>query len=99
MITEIATITIDPERASAFEAAVARAVPQFRHAQGCHGMRLEREFEDPSRYYLIVRWESVEHHTVTFRQSENFRAWRALVGEFFVVPPVVKHTQSVAVHF
>mgnify|MGYP001226822774 CR=1 FL=1 len=87
MITEIAQLTIDPSRAEEFEAAVTRAVPYFRSAQGCHGMALERVIEDPSRYHLIVQWESVEHHMVTFRESEGFRAWRALVGPFFTAPP------------
>jgi len=99
MITEIAQLTIDPSRAEEFEAAVTRAVPYFRSAQGCHGMALERVIEDPSRYHLIVQWESVEHHMVTFRESEGFRAWRALVGPFFTAPPVVVHTRLVACHF
>lgn len=99
MITEIAILTIDPSRAAAFEAAVASAAPHFRSAQGCHGMALERVIEDPARYSLVVQWDSVEHHMVTFRESEGFRAWRALAGPFFVAPPVVSHTQLVARHF
>jgi quinol monooxygenase YgiN len=99
MITEIATITIDPARAAEFEAAVASAVPHFRAAEGCHGMALERVIEDPARYHLVVKWDSVLHHTVKFRESEGFRAWRALVGSFFAAPPVVIHTTVIARHF
>lgn len=99
MITEIAVLTIDPSRATAFEAAVAKATPIFRAAQNCHGMALERVIEDPAQYRLIVQWDSVEDHMVTFRESEGFRGWRALVGEFFVAPPVVSHTKLVARHY
>jgi quinol monooxygenase YgiN len=99
MITEIAVLTIDPARAVEFEAAVAKASPQFRSATGCQGMALERVVEDPSKYRLIVRWESVEHHTSLFRQSPNFLAWRALAGPFFVAPPVVEHSAQVARYF
>jgi heme-degrading monooxygenase HmoA len=95
MITEIASITIDPSRAADFEAAVARAKPLFLAAEGCHDMQLVRVIEDPACYQLVVSWESVEHHTVGFRGSDNFRAWRALAGPFFVVPPVVIHTAAV----
>jgi quinol monooxygenase YgiN len=99
MITELAIITIDPNRAGAFEAAVARATPIFRAAEGCHGMALERVTEDASRYHLVVTWESVEHHTNLFRGSPGFRSWRELVGSFFAAPPIVWHTELVARHF
>lgn len=99
MVTEIAYITIDPARAGEFEAAVAQAEPHFRAAEGCHGMRLERVEEDPSCYRLSVDWESVDHHMVTFRESEGFQQWRALAGPFFVEPPRVEHWNRVGAFF
>lgn len=99
MINEIAMLTIDPAHAAAFEAAVAQAAPAFRSAVGCHGMRLERVLEDPARYRLIVQWRTVDHHLVMFRNSENFKVWRGLAGPFFVVPPVVEHSESVGYFF
>jgi quinol monooxygenase YgiN len=99
MITEIATITIDPSRADAFEAAVAQAAPTFRTAEGCHGMALERGIEDVGRYRLLVHWESVDHHMVTFRQSDGFQVWRTLASPFFLAPPVVEHSAEIARYF
>lgn len=99
MITEIAALTIDPARAVEFEAAVASAAPHFRSAEGCLGMSLERVIEDPARYRLVVHWETLEHHTVLFRGSPHFAAWRALAGPFFVAPPVVDHARAVARYF
>jgi heme-degrading monooxygenase HmoA len=99
VITEIAILTIDPLKAGEFEAAVERATPAFRTASGCHGMALERVIEDPSRYHLMVQWDSVDHHMVQFRESDGFRVWRGNVGEFFVAPPVVLHTLLVARHY
>jgi len=99
MITEIAALTIDPARAEEFEAAVASAQPFFQAAQGCRGMSLERVIEDPSRYRLIVQWDSVEDHMVTFRQSEAFQGWRSAAGPFFVEPPTVEHSRVVQVFF
>lgn len=91
MIIEIAYITIDPARADEFEAAVAEAAPLFQRAAGCHGARLERVEEDGAQYRLSVDWESVEHHMVTFRESDDFQQWRALAGPFFEEPPRVEH--------
>ena len=99
MITEIATIVIDPIKAGAFEAAVAEAAPHFQSAEGCHGMTLDRCVEHPARYFLRVEWESVDHHMVTFRASDGFQRWRALAGPFFVEPPVVVHSQRTVTGF
>lgn len=99
MIKEIAMLTIDPASAAAFEAAVAQAAPAFRSSPGCHGMRLERVIEDAARYRLIVQWETVEHHMVMFRNSENYKVWRGLAGPFFAAPPVVEHSQMVGSYF
>jgi len=91
MITEIAHISILPEKAPQFVAAVSQAAPLFRAADGCHGMRLEEVIETPGQFRLCVDWESVDHHMVTFRQSEAFEQWRALAGPFFLEPPKVEH--------
>lgn len=99
MITEIANITIDPAQAAAFEAAVSKAAPHFRAAEGCHAMRLERVVEDPAQYRLVVSWDSVEAHMVTFRNSPGFAHWRELAGPFFVSPPHVEHWQDAGSHF
>lgn len=93
MITEIATIVIDPAKADAFETAVTEAAPYFRSAEGCYAMTLERCIEYPARYFLRVDWESVDHHMVMFRASEGFQKWRALAGPFFAEPPVVVHSE------
>jgi quinol monooxygenase YgiN len=99
MITEIAQIRIDPARATDFEAAVANAAAVFKAADGCRGMRLERGIENPAKYRLVVRWDSVEHHMVSFRNSDGFQTWRALAGPFFIDPPEVDHSECVGAYF
>ncbi|MFC5902014.1 antibiotic biosynthesis monooxygenase family protein [Streptomyces zhihengii] len=56
--------------------AVTRALLRFLGADGCHGADLHRSVA-PSRYRLMVRWQTVEHHTVVFRGSEDCARWRA----------------------
>jgi heme-degrading monooxygenase HmoA len=95
MIVENARIDVKPGSENDFEAAVAEAAPLFRAAKGCHGVQLQRGIENPSRYWLIVQWETLEDHTVTFRSSEAFTRWRALAGPYFAGTPEVQHVRRV----
>ena len=95
MITEIAQIDVKPGMEKEFEAGVAQAKPVFKRAKGCRGFMLERSIEKPSRYRLLVQWETVENHTVDFRGSADFQEWRKCVGHTFESPPQVEHTQRV----
>lgn len=98
MPREIARIDIGPDDAAAFEAAAAQATSLFRRARGCRAMELLRSHEVAGRYWLMVEWCAVEDHE-TFRSSRDFAAWRALVGHYFVTPPVVEHGISFGVGF
>jgi quinol monooxygenase YgiN len=95
MITEIAQIDVKPGLEKEFEEGVAQAMPVFRRAKGCGGLRLERSIEKPGRYRLFVQWETVENHTVDFRGSADFQEWRKCVGHCFESPPTVEHTTEV----
>ena len=95
MITEIAQIDVKPGPEKDFEAAVAKARPLFLRAKGGKGFELHKSIEKPSRYRLLAKWETLENHTVDFRNSENFTEWRGLVGQYFASPPEVEHTKKV----
>jgi heme-degrading monooxygenase HmoA len=96
MITEIAKIEVKPGSEQDFEAAIAEAQTIFRRCKGWKSFELHRSIEYPSRYRLLIEWETLENHMVDFRQSENFAEWRALVGPHFASPPEVEHTNTVA---
>ncbi len=92
MITEIADIQIRPEQRTEFLAAIhlaARTV--LSHAQGYVSHQILPCVESPERVVLIVQWQTLQDHTVGFRQSPAFAEWRALIGPFFVQPPHVEH--------
>ncbi|MFG1478877.1 antibiotic biosynthesis monooxygenase [Xanthobacter sp. V4C-4] len=92
MVYEVATIEIKAGAEAAFEAAVAQAAPVFQRARGCRGLSLERSVETPSRYFLVVTWDSVEDHMVHFRNSPEFQEWRSLAGPHMAGAPQVEHT-------
>ena len=95
MIYEIATIEITPGSEAVFESAVNAASPVFQQAQGCLSLKLERSIENPTHYRLVVGWESVDDHMVTFRESEGFQKWRSLASPHFASPPQVEHVNVV----
>jgi heme-degrading monooxygenase HmoA len=92
---EIAQFEVKPGLEQAFEDGVRKAEPLFRRAKGCRGVELQRSLENPTRYRLFVRWETIEDHTVDFRGSADFQEWRSLVGHCFASPPAVEHTRLV----
>lgn len=91
MIIEVAQIKIKPGMHDAFETAVSTAMGVFSRAEGCKGLHLQHCVEAPDEYEVIIRWDTLEAHTVTFREGPLFQEWRALVGPYFAEPPEVKH--------
>ena len=95
MVLEIAQLDIKPGMEKEFEAAAKKAVPHFKNAKGCKGMTLQSSHEKPQRYRLFVQWETLEDHTVGFRGSAGWQAWRDLVGQYFAGPAEVEHVTEV----
>jgi heme-degrading monooxygenase HmoA len=97
MILEHADIRIDPAQMVAFEEAIVRgASTVISKAKGFQGYKVNRSIESPGRYLLMIYWDTLEDHTVGFRQSDAFAQWRAIVGPFFAQPPVVEHLELVS---
>lgn len=84
-------IVLDVSDGPAFEAAFASAVRHIEASPGCRGATLRRCVETADRYLLLVAWDTLEAHTVEFRGSPAFTAWRAEVGDLFTAPPLVEH--------
>jgi heme-degrading monooxygenase HmoA len=92
MILELADIRIQPGRQLEFDAAIVRGVEQvISKASGFRGYKINKGIESPERYILMIFWDTLENHTVDFRQSPAFLEWRGIVGSYFAVPPNVEH--------
>jgi heme-degrading monooxygenase HmoA len=92
MILEVADLRIEIDRQGEFEKAVHLAMTTiFPRAKGFKGHQLYHCIETPNRYILQLSWDTLEDHTVGFRQSPLFTEWRALVGDFFSQAPQVEH--------
>jgi len=92
MIIEVADIEVASEQQEEFAKAIVRGVETvISKAQGYLGYQVLHGIESPARFLLQIKWETLENHTVDFRQSEAFSEWRSIVGPFFLRPPVVEH--------
>jgi heme-degrading monooxygenase HmoA len=96
VIVEIAQITVTPGQEPLFEAGFARGIVWAAGSPGYLAHELRRSVEHPNRYLLRIEWQTLEDHTVRFRGSPAFAEWRAAVGAFFAVPPVVEHFRPIA---
>jgi heme-degrading monooxygenase HmoA len=97
MVTEIADFAVLPDRQEEFADAVRDGLRYVSDTPGFRSARLTRSIETPTRFVLLIEWDSVEAHTVGFRGSENFGRWRGVVGPFFDGPPTVEHADDVVV--
>jgi heme-degrading monooxygenase HmoA len=94
MVLEVAMLTVHAGQESAFEAAMQQAAPVIASSPGYLSHELRRCVETAGRYLLLVQWETLEAHTVGFRQSAAFTQWRAIIGGFFAAPPTVEHYEE-----
>jgi len=91
MILEVAVLAIKPGFTAEFESAFAKARLIIASMPGCLRNELQKCVETPNRYILFVHWRSLEDHMVGFRESPQFKQWRALLGGYFDGAPLVEH--------
>ena len=97
MIVEFADIRIHPGQNAAFEEAIQRGITTVAaRAKGFQSYKVNRGIESPDRYVLQIVWDTLEDHTVAFRQGPLYPEWRAIVGPFIAAPAAVEHFEIVA---
>ncbi|MGB7084017.1 MAG: antibiotic biosynthesis monooxygenase [Phormidesmis sp.] len=95
MILEVAILEVKPEKTQDFEAAFAQAQTIIAAIAGYLGHELQRCIENPSRYILLVRWETLADHTQGFRGSADYQQWKALLHHYYDPFPTVEHYEAV----
>jgi heme-degrading monooxygenase HmoA len=95
MILEVAILNVKPGHEQAFESVFGRAQAILASMPGyvCH--QLQGCIEQPGRYLLLVNWETLEDHTVGFRESARYQEWRKLLHDFYDPFPEVQHYQVI----
>ncbi|MCW2641778.1 MAG: Antibiotic biosynthesis monooxygenase [Dactylosporangium sp.] len=91
MVIEVALIDVQEGREDEFAAAYAKAKPLVATTPGCRSVRMTRGVETPTRFVLLIEWDSVEAHIDNFRATDRFTQWRGLIGPYFDGAPRVEH--------
>jgi heme-degrading monooxygenase HmoA len=91
MVLELATIDIVEDKNADFEKALERAKQVIAQSKGFIQITSKKCLEISTRYVLFIEWETLEDHTIGFRESDLFVQWRALIGPFFAQAPLVQH--------
>jgi heme-degrading monooxygenase HmoA len=91
MVLEHALLDVISGLEVEFEEAFSRARDVISKSPGFISLKIVRGIERPSSYLLLVEWESLEDHTIGFRQSARYAEWRELLHHFYDPFPVVEH--------
>ncbi len=95
MILEVAMLDVKPGLELAFESDFKSAVVHVTSIEGYLSHELQRCVEKPNRYVLLVRWQTLEAHTVGFRQSPQYQEWKRLLHHYYDPFPTVEHFEMV----
>ncbi len=91
MILEVAILKIKPDMNQEFEAAFNQASSIIASMPGYISHDLQKCMELDNQYLLLVNWQSLEDHTVGFRQSAEYQTWKELLHHFYDPFPTVEH--------
>ncbi|MBW4556706.1 MAG: antibiotic biosynthesis monooxygenase [Trichormus sp. ATA11-4-KO1] len=95
MILEAVMLNIKPGLEDDFESAFKKASSIISRTNGYISHELHRCIEAQSKYLLLVKWESLEAHTVGFRGSAEYQEWKKLLHHFYEPFPTVEHFEEV----
>jgi heme-degrading monooxygenase HmoA len=95
MVLEVAEIKVTPGQEEAFKEAYRTARELVKVSPGLRSMRMTQGVETPTRFVLLIEWDSVEAHEQDFRDTERFPKWREAIGPYFAQPPLVEHFEDV----
>jgi heme-degrading monooxygenase HmoA len=95
MILEAAILNVIPGRETQFEKDFAAAGQYISAIKGYIKHSLSKCIEQPNQYLLLVEWESLEDHTVGFRQSAEYLEWKKLLHHYYDPFPVVQHYEAI----
>lgn len=97
MILEVAVLDVRNGQEESFEAAFKQASAIIAAMKGYVSHQLQRCMEKNNRYILLVNWQTLEAHTIGFRESEEYQEWKKLLHHFYDPFPTVEHYEAVQI--
>lgn len=94
MILEIATFDIKPDSLEDFKIACDKAKDIVSKSEGFKGLEFHQCLEVQTKFVVLIFWNTLEDHTIGFRESELFIEWRAVLSPYFNSPPHAEHFEN-----
>ena len=95
MILEVAILNVKVGCEVSFEADFRKAQLFISAIEGYISHELQRCIEVKNRYILLVKWKTVEAHTVGFRGSPQYQEWKKLLHHYYEPFPEVFHFENI----
>lgn len=95
MIVESVYLDIKKGSVPDFRTAFGKAEPLIQKTSGYISHSLMQCIENNHRFLLTVHWETLDSHTINFRQSAEYKKWKKLLHHFYDPFPTVYHFQSI----
>ncbi|QIZ08921.1 antibiotic biosynthesis monooxygenase [Priestia megaterium] len=95
MILEAVMLKVRPGMEEEYEEAFRQASEIIASMKGYISHELQRCIEVKGKYLLLVKWETLEDHTVGFRQSNEYQEWKKQLHRFYDPFPTVEHFEII----
>ena len=95
MILEGAILQVKEGMEAEYEEAFREASEIISSMKGYISLELQRCVEVKGKYLLLVQWETLEDHTIGFRQSNEYQEWKKKLHNFYDPFPTVEHFKKV----
>lgn len=90
-VVEVVMLRLRESCTDGFEAVMREALVHLRGATGYGGHTFGPCVEEPGLFMLVIRWRSLQAHTVEFRRSEQHARWQSLLAPHVAPDPSVRH--------
>lgn len=96
MVLEVAILNVKSGTIVQFEKDFQTAVQYISSIDGYLGHSLKKCLEVDNQYILLVEWVSVDAHEIGFRQSAQYKKWKALLHGYYDPFPKVLHYEDLS---
>lgn len=98
MILEAVILQVKKGMEAEYEEVFREASEIISSMKGYISHQLQRCMEVEGKYLLLVQWETVEDHTIGFRQSSEYQEWKKKLHHFYDPFPTVEHFEEVKLY-
>lgn len=91
MILEVAILNVKSDLTDEFEKTFSKAQKIISIMKGYISHELKKCLETKNKYILLLNWETLEDHTIGFRESKEYQEWKELLHHFYDPFPTVEH--------